>query len=630
MASGLRVHIPRPPKYLTERGIIIPLIQRNPERLPPPELAGEEPTPLELPAERPPIVIDPNPNGSRNRVAWSISQLVQYLATVLWRKVTGRLDDQTHAVLTRQLFERMSGLWIKVGQLLSLRNDLMSAAMTRELSSLHYQAHGFPPETARAVIEADLGRPINTVFAWFEDTPFAAATIAQVHRATLLRNNRAVVVKVMRPDVARSFARDLRLLELVVGVTKTLGIAKQLRLTDALVEMRTIFTEETNFQFEAVNLKRMRKNLKKHDVYVPRLIERLSSSRVLVMEEVPGVLMSQYISMRRVDPERVSRWAILNGIDEKTLASRLCVTALRQVLEENEFHGDLHPGNIMLLADNRIALIDFGSVGRLTQRVWTLYRLSLEALATRDYNRAADLMLMLSPSIAGANTQALRRDMALALHDWELEAEFPSSTYGDRSIAGMSAKVSKVMTEYKVPPSWAIMRVGRTLSTLDASLQTLAPDADFMWLCRAYFVDYQRRAQSLAGRRQTFRKVMRQVSSLARDLDLLIGSGIRNEGLRINGMLDTLTNIRLMLITFLYRGLLLLVIVMCEVLALQHYYTYVPAERRIHFLPSADAERDIVQSVPTLHPFYWVLIIVGTLYLVRLLRDITRSITRSD
>jgi ubiquinone biosynthesis protein len=632
IAAGLRVHVARPQTSAPGRGlaghsVVIPLVTRNPERLPPPELDDWQPTPLEPDARRSPIIIDPMPPSSQFRVMWGLLQLARYLLTKLRLRFTGKLDDQLNAEMTRALFERMSGVWIKVGQLLSLRSDLISEPMAVALAGLQFQARGFPLDVARAVLEEELKRPVSAVFSHFETAPFAAASIAQVHRATLLHNNRAVVVKIMRPDVARSFARDLRLLEGIIWWTTHLGLFKRFRLHEGITEIRSILTEETNYQYEAVNLKRMRKNLKSHGVYVPRVIKELSSKRVLVLEEVPGVLMSQYIRLRRDDPERAQRWAILNGIDDKTLARRLSVSTLRQILEDNEFHGDLHPGNIMLLSDNRIALIDFGSVGRLTQHTWTLYRYSMGALAMRDYGRAADLMLMMSPSIAMANNKRLRSDMTQALRGWELTSEFATGGYADRSMAAMSNAVAQVMAEHNVPLSWGIMRVGRCLSTLDASLQTLVPNANFMSLARAYFRDRQRRARTPKGRRDAVRHSLAQVMTLASDAQLLLGSGIRDQALRLHGMLDRLTHVRLILLTFTQRALILVIALLCEAFTFDVFFR--DKEDQITWMPRPILHF-VLRALPGMHPIYWILVICSMLYLLRVLRAVRHSIARLE
>ncbi|MBN8906465.1 MAG: AarF/ABC1/UbiB kinase family protein, partial [Rhodospirillales bacterium] len=533
------------------------------------------------------------------------------------------------AVLTRELFERLGGMWIKVGQLLSLRSDVMSPAMVRELGTLQYQARGFPTAIARQVLEAELGS-LSRVLAHFDEQPFAAASIAQVHRATLLRNNRAVVVKVMRPDVASTFRRDLRLFRRMVRFFGLFGLFRRYRLNEGLVEIAAILREETDYQYEAANLRQMRRTLRRHGVHVPRVLRDLSTGRVLVMEEIEGVLMSHYLRVRRNDPEVAARWAAINGIDEHALARRLSITTLRQILEDNEFHGDLHPGNIMLLTENRIALIDFGSVGRLPQQTWTLYRYSLQALATRDYGRATDLMLMMSPNIARANNRLLRADMTRALQEWALTAEFSAGSYADRSMSAMSNAVARVMAQHQVPLSWSIMRVGRSLSTLDASLQTLTPDANFMSMCRAYFRDRQRRGRTLEGRRQAFQNAMLHVSALAGDAEVLLGRGLREQALRLHGMLDRLTNVRITVLTFVQRGLWLTILLLILGGVTDEGLRPLSADDREHFYLSHPMIEFLLRAVPDLHPVWWVLTVLGAIYLLRGVTNVRQSIARLE
>lgn len=631
MAAGLRVDVPRPRRRDAARHIaIVPVHTRDPKRVAPPDLVELLPTPIESQAQHKPLVIDPLPPPLHSRATWSLWQLVRFYATTLQLRMTGRLSEERRAVLTRELFERLGGMWIKVGQLLSLRTDVISPAMVRELGSLQYQARGFPIEIARRVLESELGRPLSRVFAHFDEIPFAAASIAQVHRATLLRNNRAVVVKVMRPDVAMTFERDLRLFRRMVRGFGMFGLFRRFRLNEGLVEIGAILREETDYQYEAANLRQMRRTLRRHGVLVPRVIRDLSTSRVLVMEEIDGVLMSQYLRVRREDPETAERWAVVNGIEERALARQLSITTLRQILEDNEFHGDLHPGNIMLLTDNRIALIDFGSVGRLPQQTWTLYRYSLQALATGDYGRATDLMLMMSPNIARANNRLLRADMTRALQEWALTAEFSGGTYADRSMSAMSNAVARVMAEHQVPLSWSIMRVGRSLSTLDASLQTLAPDANFMAMCRAYFRDRQRRARTLQGRKEGLQKAMLHLSALAGDAEVLLGRGLREQALRLHGMLDRITNVRITVLTFVQRGLLLTILLLIVGAITDEGLRPLSHDRREHLHMSHPMIEFLLSAVPDLHPIWWVITIAAAVYLLRGVLNVRQSIARLE
>ena len=622
--GGLRVHMVRPRAGAMVLGGGLQPVSRNPLRHPPPDVEEHLPTPLEPEAGRAPIVIEPVAPGSRHRSLWTLAQLLGFLLRRFRLRLFGRLDDATEAVLTRQLFERLSGMWIKVGQLLSLRADLMSEAMCRELASLQYQMRGFPSEVARRVIEDDLGKPLSAVFAHFEAEPFAAASIAQVHRATLLHNNRAVVVKVMRPDVERNFERDLRLLGYLVRCLKMLGLFKRFHLDDAMLELRAIFDEEVDYQHEAVNLRRMRKNLRRHGIYVPRVVGRLSRRRVLVMEEIAGVLMSDYIRLRRDDPDRVYRWSVLNGVDSDAVARRLSITVFRQILEENEFHGDLHPGNIVLLADNRIALIDFGSVGRLQHHIWTLYRQSLHALAMHDYERSADYMVMMSPSTSPSTNRRVRREMAEVLQRWEFDAQMFAATYADRSIAAMSREIARVMAAHNMPLNWGIMRVGRTFSTLDASVQTLAPDADFMKLCRAYYRDYARRRKTRQGRAEAWRTAMQHASAVFGDFQILVGGVVREQALRMHGSLDRGAHVRLTLLIFMSRGVwLLLAFALVDFLFDQAF----SSGRHPQWLPGL-YHTLIEPGVVHLPKLYWMFVLLFGIYLSRLIRATRNSIVR--
>ena len=548
----------------------------------------------------------------------------------MWRTLTGRhSSEEEKALLLRELFERLSGMWIKLGQLLSLRTDILSVEMCRELSKLQFEVRGFPIDVARRVVEEELGKPISTAFSYFEDHPFAAASVAQVHRATLLRNNRAVVVKVMRPDVSLSFERDLKLLERIVVFSRMLGIWKRLRLQDAARELREVLTEETNYEREAVNIRNMRKSLRRHSIYVPRVITHLSSKRILVMEEVPGVLMSQYIRVRRDDPERAHLWELHNGIDVKTVARHLAVSALRQILEDNQFHGDLHPGNIVMLADNGLALIDFGSVGRLERRIWSLYRDSLSALAMKDYDRAADVMLMMSPMGSLANTKAVRRDMSLAMRQWEMHGQFTGATYAERSIAAMSEKIAKVMAKHQVPLSWGIMRVGRTLSTLDASLQTLWPTADFLKLCQASFRDRARRAATPRGRLESLRMIMMDIATVGADAKLLLGSGLREQAMRLHGVMDRVTHVRMVIATWGVRLGWWLLVIMSIGAYLDEGRDELEVGRSWPFGNLLHVY-DLADAVPDLHPIQWILLVLVCIFIIRFFRAARGSIAGND
>ena len=220
------------------------------------------PTPLEGLAHAEPIELRPVPKRKWWRAFWCLGIVLRFLGGRWLTKARGHLDVERDAANTRLLFERLGGMWIKLGQLLSLRNDLFSDAMCRELAALQYKMRGFPEAVALQVLREDLGEPPARIFSRFDTLPFAAASICQVHRAVLAKNGRAVVVKIMRPDVRQGFISDLKVLGFLMYNLKLLGLGSRLRLDEGVRELRSLLREETDYSYEVVNLKRMRKSLR--------------------------------------------------------------------------------------------------------------------------------------------------------------------------------------------------------------------------------------------------------------------------------------------------------------------------------------------------------------------------------
>lgn len=627
IAAGVRVSLID--RREVERVRLAFASERRPDREPPPDLEADIPTRLGPAGPPRSFPIRPIPPAERFAGLRAILRLLAYVLTLFRLRLSGQLDEERKAKLTRALFERMSGMWIKAGQLMSLRTDLLSEPMCRELSALQFESTGFPPEIARKVIEEDLRMPIERAFAWFDPQPFAAASICQVHRATLLKNNRAVVVKVMRPDVRRSFERDLRLFRNLVFVLTMLGIGTRFRMQDGLKELEDLLREETDYRFEAVNLKRMRKRLRGHGVHIPRLVADLSGSRVLVMEEVPGVLMSRYIAMRREDPRALRKWEIENGVEPREVAVRLAITTLRQILEDNEFHGDLHPGNIMLLSDNRIALLDLGSVGRLEPRTFQLYRLCLAALGMRDFERAADYMLLIQPTLGGIDPAPVRKDLMEALQAWALRSEFPKTSYDERSLSGMSTSVAQVLMRHGVPVGWSLLRVGRCLSTLDASLQVLAPDITFMKLTKAYFKDRVKRGRGLAAKRDALRGALAEAMTLLADARLVLGNELRGSALRARGVLDAFGRVRVAVTSLVLKGLWVLI-------GMTLFATFLDQHIRILHTHKPDEPwyvalfADVIEFLPDLHGLTWLALLAAALFAVRVLQVAKATFVRGQ
>jgi len=525
MTSRIRVAIVEPRAELDLPG---------PRRLKP----EREPTPLVLHPAISPLVVEPYQKANEKRGL----TVLRTLAGPLWRLI--RMTKTQHgdwvglAHDLRVRLEALGATWIKVGQLLSLRADLFPDEFCSELSRLQSRVTAFPPELARDVIEQELGASCEELFDHFEDMPVAAASLSQVHRAIIRGGRTVVAIKVQRPDMAAIVEADMRVIERVVLFLERNRIARQVRWLDAFVELREIMREEVDYRFELSNARRLRRSLRKHGIYVPQVFRELSTQRVLTMEFVHGVVMSDYIEMRRHDPAEVRGWLRENNINPEIVGKRLFKTAMRQLLEDNLFHADMHPGNIMLLRDSRLALIDMGSIGSLDFEFLQIYKNSLRAMATGDYGQAVDLNLRMSPEMPAVDLSELRRRLVRVFVQWARRSQLHNIPYREKSLNSAATECGRILNEYKVPPSWTFMRVSRTWLTLDKSLSELLPEVSYVRLFRSYFAGAQRRAQSLQRPFQDLRMAMGNLAANINSLTIMSAPRLRRSSLNYATGLD--------------------------------------------------------------------------------------------
>lgn len=383
--------------------------------------------------------------------------------------------------LTRDQFEALGGLWLKVGQILSLRLDLFPAAFCRELTALQGRATGFCPTLARAVIDRDID--LLRTFATFEHQPRFAASLGQVHRARL-RSGQWVAVKVRRPFVEEAFLGDLAVLTRWARILNR--VAPKYRLLDGVAELRRTVIEELDFRFEANGQRRMGRTLEHHrGVYAPRIFRRLCTARVCVSEWVDGTLMGDYLALLARDPAAAWAWCAANAIKTSRVAGRLIGTLFRQVLEDDRFHGDLHPSNILLLRGNRIVLIDFGSTGSTERAFLAKFTDQLRAVVAGEYERAADLCLMMCASVPGqtlreriygrqsARLATMRAALVAAMQAWATRTEVSSLDYYAKSMEAFTQALMQIVFDAGGHMRWEWMRIKRAMSTLDASVAGL-------------------------------------------------------------------------------------------------------------------------------------------------------------
>jgi ubiquinone biosynthesis protein len=445
------------------------------------------PTRLVPPGEQPPIVIVRGLSSPRFRAAYVLAQLAGLAARLVWLKVTGRLSHAALGRMLREFCEKMGVFWIKIGQLVSMRADMAPPAVCAELAKLQDRVSGFPPEIARRIVEEETGAPLERNFSEFEEVPIAAASIAQVHRARLRRSGHWLAVKVRRPYAKQNCMVDIALIRAIVRVLERLSLWGFGRWRDMLWEVEFAVREELDFRYEAANMRRLRKTLRDHGIYVPLVLGRLSTESVLVMEFVHGVLMSDYVKVAQSDPAGITAWLAANNVRPGLVARQLLLSHFRQLFEDNLFHSDLHPGNIILLRNSRLAFLDFGSLGTTEREFLRKFDLHMEAMATRNYSKMIDIFFLFSPSLPPIDLTDLKEQLIRRLQSWESRSLVQQLPFQEKSINVLMDDIVRRAARCGISPDWSFFRMLRATTTMDAAIRELWPQANFHRLVADYY-----------------------------------------------------------------------------------------------------------------------------------------------
>lgn len=360
--------------------------------------------------------------------------------------------------------------FVKLGQVLSTRRDLVPEPYLSALASLQTNATTLPWDTVRSVIEADLGRSIDSVFAEVDPLPLAAASVAQVHRARLL-DGTAVVVKVQRPAARAQVEADADIIgRLAHRAEARTRVGRDLRIESVARGFTATLLEELDYRIEARNTQMIGSTLELIDraepdrrglITVPDIFSEASGQRVLTMGLVDGTALS----------DSAARIALLDPAQRDRLAETLMATVLEQILVYGVFHADLHPGNVVLKTDGTLGLIDFGAVGIIERsRRQHMTAFLLAALSENDV-AATDALLLIVDAPEDVDLEAFRHDIGVVLTTEHLR------TSGHGSIF---TRMVDVIRQHHIALPGELASAFRSFATLEGCLRVIVDEFDMV------------------------------------------------------------------------------------------------------------------------------------------------------
>lgn len=360
--------------------------------------------------------------------------------------------------------------FVKFGQILSTRPDLVGEKLSHELSKLQDEVKPFPYEEVEKEIKRELGKPVEEIFKTFDHNPLASASVAQVHRATL-KNGKQVVVKVQRPEIEPIIKQDIQIMHYLAEVAQRHNPEwAQYRFTEIVEEFERSILKELNFGLEGKNIQRFWEMYKDDEhIVIPEYLPTYSSKRILTMSYIKGTPLTEII-------EGKSK----KEFDKPLIAKRASEAYFKQVLVNGFFHADLHPGNILILEGNKIAFVDFGIVGWIEQEsINDLSKLFIN-LIDCDVRNIINQLIAMNLVEEDTDLDNLRIDIS------DIMEEYYGLDLKEVRLGETATQLMLLLTEYKIRIPKEYTMLSRSLLLVEGSAAKLDPSFNAIEIFRPY------------------------------------------------------------------------------------------------------------------------------------------------
>ena len=403
-----------------------------------------------------------------------LGRLKIYYYIQLSKKIIPKFKAQELETITtperlRLALEELGPTFVKLEQMLSARPDLVPESFINEFQKLQDEVPPFPAEQAGAGIEAQLGKPVGKLFSSFDEIPLAAASIAQVHRA-VIENKKQVVVKIQRPNIRSVIETNLNIIFDLAGLIERCIPESELYNPTAIArEFSKTIRRELDFVREGRNIDRFRRNFQDDDtVYVPNVYWEFTAEHILTMEYLDGIKISELDKLEKA------------GLDRKIIALNGAQAILKEVFEHGFFHADPHPGNILVLQNNVISLLDYGMMGSLDEELQEAFGNLLTAIVKKDVNK----IIRAFTDIGLMENELDVRGLKLDLTDF-LDRYYQVSLY-QLDIGKIINELTEIIRKYRIRPPADLTLMAKAMVTEEAVGRTLDPATSFYGKSNGY------------------------------------------------------------------------------------------------------------------------------------------------
>jgi ubiquinone biosynthesis protein len=389
--------------------------------------------------------------------------------------------------ILRGYLQASGGLFVKLGQVLALRYDLLPVSYCAELTKLLDALPPVSTASIKKVVETSLGKPVAALFAEFDEAPLSCASVAQVHGATLPDGTR-VVVKVVRPSSEIMFRADLAFVRAAAALAELVGLGTRMGLRRLARELSAFTREEFDLVRELRNAEQLEAALEKDEVAhaVPRTYPELTARSVLTMERIEGITASRLIAAVEADDRAALAAWKEQGIEPEAVAARLLRSMLIQMFRHRAFHADPHSSNILLRAGGELVFVDFGIFGWLDERQWAQQLRMRQALAANRVHAAYVALVSDFTFPRELDVAAFETDIKEILQSWSQASTSPHATIQEKSAGALFVRVFEAVRRAGVGIPTGLMRLFRALVISDMVILKLDPGIDLLDHVRAF------------------------------------------------------------------------------------------------------------------------------------------------
>lgn len=380
------------------------------------------------------------------------------------------IKNMSTATKIRCVIEELGPTYIKLGQLLSTRKDLFEQDIIDELSKLRDSVEPFDTNIAKDIFKNETGLDIKDVFKEFNDIPIGSASIGQVYEGKLI-NNEDVIVKIQRPNIEETIKSDIEILKGIIAALKDLY--KDIDLSEVIEEFQTQLIRELDYNFEAMNAIKFKKIFEdSKEVYIPSVYTEYSTKKVLIMEKVIGIKLSDISKIRDI------------GWSTKDIAEIGVRSLFKQIFEYGFFHADPHPGNIFVVSRNCISYIDFGMIGIIDNKTLNFLNNISIAISNKNIDRIIHLLIDMGMLSSDVNENAIRQDLLYLIHyyyDTQIEKI---------RISNILNEIFSFFRKYKVNIPSQLSMLAKTILTLEGTARSLNPEFSISSVAKEFIKYY--------------------------------------------------------------------------------------------------------------------------------------------